>query len=80
MAIQPIKTSIGFKEKMSIAGGILSGLIFLTTTFGDTFGFEGIAAQIVQILSGFLVLINGWFSGTTTQKIIQERKDNDEKD
>lgn len=76
MAIQPIKTSLEFKEKMSIAASILSGLMFLTTTFGDTFGFEGIAAQIVQILSAFIALINGWFGGVTIQKIIQERKDN----
>ena len=77
--IQPIKTSLEFKEKMSIAASILSGLMFLTTTFGDTFGFDGIAAQIVQILAAFIALINGWFGGVTIQKIIQERKD-DEKD
>ena len=79
MTIQPINTSIGFKEKMSIAASILSGLSFLVVTFGDTFGFEGIAKQIVQIFSAFIALINGWFGGITIQKIIQERKD-DEKD
>ena len=77
--IQPINTSIGFKEKMSIAASILSGLAFLVVTFGDTFGFEGIAKQIVQIFYAFIALINGWFGGVTIQKIIQERKD-DEKD
>lgn len=77
MTIQPIKTSLEFKEKMSIAAGILSGLIFLTTTFGDTFGFEGIAKQIVQVLSAFVALINSWFGGITIQKTIRERKDNE---
>ena len=77
MAIQPIKTSLEFKEKMSIAAAILSGLAFLVVTFGDTFGFEGIAKQIVQIFYAFIALINGWFGGVTVQKIIQERKDNE---
>ena len=74
--IQPINTSVTFKQKMSFAAAIISGVIFLVTAFGDTWGFAGVAKQIVQTLSAILTVINMWFGGTTSQQIITERKDN----
>lgn len=74
--IQPINTSVTFKQKMSFAAAIISGVIFLVTAFGDTWGFEGVAKQIVQTLSAILTVINMWFGGTTSQQVITERKDN----
>lgn len=74
--IQPINTSVTFKQKMSFAAAVISGLIFLVTTFGDTWGFAGVAKQIVQTLSGILTVINMWFGGATSQQVITERKDN----
>jgi len=74
--IQPINTSVTFKQKMSFAAAIISGVIFLVTSFGDTWGFAGVAKQIVQTLSAILTVINMWFGGTTSQQIITERKDN----
>lgn len=74
--IQPISTSISFKQKMSIAAAIISGVIFLVTSFGDAWGFAGVAKQIVQTLSAILTVINMWFGGTTTQQVIEERKEN----
>lgn len=74
--IQPINTSVTFKQKMSFAAAIISGVIFLVTAFGDTWGFAGVAKQIVQTLSAILTVINMWFGGTTSQQVITERKDN----
>lgn len=73
--IQPINASVTFKQKMSFAAAIISGVIFLVTAFGDTWGFAGVAKQIVQTLSAILTVINMWFGGTTSQQVITERKD-----
>lgn len=73
--IQPINTSLSFKQKMSFAAAIISGVIFLVTSFGDTWGFAGVAKQIVQTLSAILTVINMWFGGTTAQQVIEERKE-----
>lgn len=74
--IQPINTSVTFKQKMSFAAAIISGVIFLVTAFGDTWGFAGVAKQIVQTLSAILTVINMWFGGATSQQVITEQKDN----
>lgn len=75
-SVQPINTSLSFKQKMSVAAAIISGIIFLITSFGDTWGFGGVAKQLVQTLSAILTVINLWFGGTTSQQVITERKEN----
>ena len=75
-SVQPIETSLSFKQKMSVAAAIISGIIFLITSFGDTWGWQGVAKQLVQTLSAILTVINLWFGGTTSQQVISERKEN----
>lgn len=74
MAIQPIKTNITTQRKLSIAVGLLSFAAFVIQGLGDTWGFAGVAHQIVQtclLVSGG---INLYFLGSTVQKITEEDK------
>lgn len=74
MTIQPIKTNITMQRKLSIAVGLLSFAGFIVQGLGDTWGFSGVAQQIVQtclLVSGG---INLYFLGSTVQKITEEDK------
>lgn len=72
--IQPIKTPISIQRKLSIATGILSFCAFIVQGLGNTFGFEPIAEQIVQVCLLFSGGFSIYFGATTTQKITEEKK------
>ena len=74
MAIQPVKTSISVQRKLSIAVGLLSFAAFIIQGLGETWGFSGVAKQIVQTALLFSGVINLYFLGSTTQKIAEEKK------
>lgn len=78
MNIEPIKTPISIQRKLSIATGILSFCAFIVQGLGQTFGFEGIAEQIVQVCLLFSGGFSIYFGSTTTQKITQEKEENAE--
>ena len=72
--IQPIKTSISVQRKLSIATGLLSFTAFIVQGLGNTFGFEPVAAQIVDVCLLFSGGFSIYFGATTTQKITEEKK------
>lgn len=72
--VQPIKTSVSVQRKLSIATGILSFCAFIVQGLGNTFGFEPIAEQIVQVCLLFSGGFSIYFGATTTQKITEEKK------
>lgn len=76
--IQPIKTPISIQRKLSIATGLLSFAAFIVQGLGNTFGFEPIAEQIVQVCLLFSGGFSIYFGSTTTQKISEEKKQNGE--
>ena len=79
MAIQPVKTPISIQRKLSIAVGLLSFAAFVIQGLGETWGFAGVAKQIVQTALLFGAGINLYFLGSTTQKITEENKDEKDK-
>ena len=78
-SIQPVKTPISIQRKLSIAVGLLSFAAFVIQGLGDTWGFPGIAKQITQTALLFGAGINLYFLGSTTQKITEEKKDDETK-
>lgn len=78
-SIQPVKTPISIQRKLSIAVGLLSFAAFVIQGLGDTWGFPGIAKQITQTALLFGAGINLYFLGSTTQKITEEKKDDENK-
>lgn len=74
---QPIKISISVQRKLSIATGLLSFIAFIIQGLGNTFGFEPVAEQIVQVCLLFSGGFSIYFGATTTQKITEENKRNE---
>lgn len=77
MAQTTIKTTKKITRKLSTAVGLLSFFAFIIQGLGATFGFQGVANQIVQaclIVSG---AVNIYFLGNTSQKNIQEAEQNE---
>lgn len=70
----PIKTPISIQRKLSIATGLLSFAAFIVQGLGNTFGFEPVAEQIVQVCLLFSGGFSIYFGATTTQKITEEKK------
>ena len=78
--IEPVKTSISTQRKLSIAVGLLSFSAFVIQALGQTWGFEAVATQIVQTCLAISGGISIYFLGSTTQKITEENKqDEDDK-
>lgn len=69
-----IETSISTQRKLSIAVGLLSFSAFVIQALGQTWGFEGVATQIVQTCLAVSGGISIYFLGSTTQKISEEKK------
>lgn len=76
--VQPIETSLSVQRKLSIAVGILSFAAFIIQGLGTTWGFSGVAEQLTQTALLFAGGINIYFIGSTTQKITEEKKRNEE--
>lgn len=77
MAVQTIKTSKTITRKLSIAVGLLSFAAFIIQGLGPTWGFQGVSEQITQTFLLFSGAINLFFLGSTTQKEIEEKKNED---
>lgn len=69
-----IKTTKKVTRRLSTAVGLLSFAAFIVQGLGSTWGFESVAQQIVQTALFFSGAINVFFLGTTTQKNIEESK------
>ena len=69
-----IKTTKKVTRRLSTAVGLLSFAAFIVQGLGSTWGFESVAQQIVQTALLFSGAINVFFLGTTTQKNIEESK------
>lgn len=76
--IEPVKTSISTQRKLSIAVGLLSFSAFVIQALGQTWGFPEIATQIVQTCLAISGGISVYFLGSTTQKITEEKKQDEE--
>ena len=76
--IEPAKTSISTQRKLSIAVGLLSFSAFVIQALGQTWGFEAVATQIVQTCLAISGGISIYFLGSTTQKITEEKKQDEE--
>lgn len=79
MAIQPVKTPISVQRKLSIAVGLLSFAAFIVQGLSTTWGFQSVGEQLTQTALLFSGGINLYFLGATTQKISEEKKDEDSK-
>ena len=73
-AIQPVATNISTQRKLSIAVGLLSFFAFVIQALGDTWGFGAVSSQIVQTCLAISGGISIYFLGSTTQKITEEKK------
>lgn len=73
-AIQPVETSISTQRKLSIAVGLLSFFAFVIQALGSTWGFQEVSTQIVQTCLAVSGGISIYFLGSTTQKITEEKK------
>lgn len=74
---QRIETSVSTQRKLSIAVGLLSFAAFVIQALGQTWGFEEVATQIVQTCLAVSGGISIYFLGSTTQKISEEKKQNE---
>lgn len=76
---QKINTSISLQRKLSIAVGLLSFAAFIVQGLSTTWGFESVGEQITQTALLFSGGINLYFLGSTTQKITEEKKQDEDK-
>ena len=67
-----MKLSKKTTEQLSLAGGILGALAFLITQLGSTWGFSPVALQISQTLLAVAGVIEMYFLGHTTKKMIDK--------
>lgn len=74
---QTIATSLSTQRKLSIAVGLLSFAAFVIQGLSTTWGFKEVGEQIVQTALLFCGGINLYFLGSTTQKISEEKKENE---
>lgn len=79
MAQTTIKTTKKITRKLSTAVGLLSFVAFIVQGLGTTWGFESVAQQLTQTALLFSGAINVFFLGTTTQKNITEKSDEENK-
>ena len=77
---QTIKTNKKITRKLSTAVGFLSFTAFIIQGLGNTYGFQAVAEQLTQTFLLFSGAINLFFLGSTTQKNIEEREKQDEKE
>ena len=76
--ITTITTSKTITRKLSTAVGLLSFAAFIVQGLSTTWGFESIGEQIVQTALLFSGAINVFFLGSTTQKNIAEKTEEEE--
>lgn len=76
---QKINTSISLQRKLSIAVGLLSFAAFIVQGLATTWGFQSVGEQITQTALLFSGGINLYFLGSTTQKITEEKKQDEDK-
>lgn len=62
-------------RQLSIAVGLLSFTAFIVQGLGSTWGFEGLSKQLTQTALLFSGGINIYFLGISSQKNIEESKD-----
>ena len=72
-----IQTSLSVQRKLSIAVGLLSFAAFIIQGLSTTWGFSGVGEQITQTALLFAGGVNLYFLGSTTQKITEEKKQNE---
>lgn len=77
---QQIKTTKKITRKLSTAVGLLSFAAFIVQGLGTTWGFDAVAQQITQTALLFSGAINVFFLGSTSQKNIDEKEKENEKD
>lgn len=70
-----IKTSISTQKKLSLAAGILSAIATFVAMIKSSFGFDGIGDQIITVFMAANTVINMYFFGSTSQKIVEGNKD-----
>lgn len=61
-------------KKISLALGIVTAVGAGTLVLGPIWGFDGLAQQIFQSITGLAAVVNIYFLGQTAQKITQENK------
>lgn len=74
-----VKVSTSVQRKLSIAVGLLCFAAFIVQGLSSTWKFEAVGNQITQTALLFAGGINIYFLGSTSQKEIQETKDEKEK-
>lgn len=74
-----IPTSKKITRKLSTAVGLLAFAAFIIQGMGPTWGFEAVAQQITQTILLVSGAINLFFLGSTTQKNIEESKNEKDK-
>lgn len=67
-------------RQLSIAVGLLSFTAFIVQGLGSTWGFEEVGKQITQTALLFSGGINIYFLGITSQKDMDDKEKNNEKD
>lgn len=67
-------------RQLSIAVGLLSFTAFIVQGLGSTWGFEEVGKQITQTALLFSGGINIYFLGITSQKDMNDKEKNNEKD
>ena len=76
---QTIKTNKKITRKLSITVGLLSFAAFVVQGLGQTWGFDAVGQQITQTALLFSGAINIFFLGNTTQKNIDDKEKENEK-
>ena len=61
-------------KKISIALGVLTFLAAFVLLQGDVWGFSALAKQIFSAITGTTSLVNLYFLGSTTEKIVNDKK------
>lgn len=74
-SVQPIKTSMSVQRKLSVAVGLLSFAAFVIQGLSKSWGFEAVGEQLVQTALVFSAGINIYFLGSSVQKEITEKED-----
>ena len=59
-------------KKISLALGIVTAVGAAVLVLGPIWGFQGLAEQIFQSITGLAAVVNIYFLGQTSQKITQD--------
>ena len=69
-----MKLNTQWNSKLSITVGLLAFAAFIIQGLGETWGFGEVGKQITATILLFIAGINIYFLGSTTQKGIEETK------